>query len=159
MRGMFGSRKFASKSNEMLRLCQSVVVTSFEDLAPRSELIMSLEANGQLPRWDIFMTIAAVGVAIAPARAHLNEKQFRGFHAGLMQQLASWYEPAPAMLDHLFKFIVDRHEMGDNREFAVGAWVLSNLKGDMPTDEELAPAQAIGDYLNDSLEHWWDQAR
>lgn len=156
---MFGSRKYTSKSNEMLRLCQSVVVTSYEDLAPRSELISSLEANGQLPRWDIFMTVAAVGVALAPARRHLDEKQFRHFHAGLIQQLVAWYEPSPAMLDHLFKFIVDRRNIGDNREFAIGAWVLSNLKGDMPSEEELVPAQAIGDYLNDSLEHWWEQTQ
>lgn len=146
------------KAAALLHICHSLVMSSFDDFGPRSPVIGSLAATGRLERWDIVMTVAAVASALGTLETRLSTRQFRAFHASVERHLRRWNPASPKLLQHLIQFIVERSRAQVNRADATGEWVISNLKRDAPTDEELHIAPELGQYLADAFAHWWEQS-
>ncbi|WP_432797106.1 hypothetical protein [Poriferisphaera sp. WC338] len=152
---MIGTSKYKKKAEILVRSCESIVVTSFEDIAQYSQLVADLEHKRQIDVWDRMVLVASVGTAVIELENRMRDRDFQSFYSIIAKMLGKLDSHGPELLSHLLMFIHAQEERGHPRVNSVGAWVLSNIKGAAPTVEELTPAAYIGDYLKRSLASWW----
>lgn len=154
---LFGdpSRKYRRKAQSLVSNCQAFAMTTFDDFASACPVVGALSARGDTERWDVVMTVAGVGIALAEIEDALPEKQFEAFYRALLDRLRPWYANADQLLQHQVRFVSQRAEHGVARPSAVGEWVVSNLKGGPPTHGDLAIAPLIGKQLQTALDGWW----
>ena len=103
------------------------------------------------------MTVAAVGIAIETIDDSVPESQLKRFHELLVKELSGSHPVAVEMLEHLTEFVGKMSQSHMPRTAAVGAWVVSNLKGEAPTEVEHDISPDIGQYLETALLGWWDR--
>lgn len=92
--------------------------------------------------WDFFMTIAGAGLYLIANKSNEN------VHKEIVTQLFELDKQMPEGLANFFAYIENSKDEDTDIRIKVGLWVLWNIIGSTPTEEEskeLAPA--IGSYL------------
>ena len=99
--------------------------------------------------WDFFMTAGGVGMYLFTNKVDENE------YAEIINQLKEADKQMVDAVDNLFTYLETRKSMNVDIRMATGFWVLWNIAGNPPTQEEskeLAPA--IGIYLQNVINNF-----
>jgi len=126
-----------------IKYLNTLVITSlvpFLDKYPELKDILNASQNSA-SNWDFFMTVAGAGLYLT-ANEKVDDNEIRN-------QLAEIDKQMPTALGNFYCFIKNNKSDKLSIESVIGFWVLWNIKGQTPTENEsknLAPA--IGRYLS-----------
>lgn len=126
-----------------IKYLNTLIITSlvpFLDKYPELKDIINTGQNS-VSNWDFSMTVAGAGLYLT-VNEGVDDNEIRN-------QLAEIDKQMPTALDNFCGFINNNKNDKLNIEAVIGFWVLWNIKGQTPTENEsknLAPA--IGRYLS-----------
>jgi len=156
---MFGWSRKKSCSEEakrLLQLSQTIPVTCTTTILDTFPAIANLFRRPEFSveqHWDFFVTSVCLGMGLfLYGRDRPND--LRPFATALLAQVANWNCQAVSAIDDFQKFVNRNTESGFDLETSVGSWILWNLKGDTPSEQEIAAAGAIGTLIVNGLHSW-----
>jgi len=121
------------------------VVTALVPFIDKYPVLKKLLNKSKNPSsdWDFYMTVAGVGSYF------LINKVSETKHKKLLIELAEFDKQGVEALNNFTVFIENNKNEGIDLKASVGFWVLWNIKGIQPTqDESRELAPAIGAYLH-----------
>jgi len=120
------------------------VITALVPFIDKYPILKKLLNKSENPSsdWDFYMTVAGVGSYF------LTNKVSEIKHKELLIELAELDKQGVEALNNFTVFIENNKNEGIDLKASIGFWVLWNIKGSQPTqDESRELAPAIGAYL------------
>lgn len=122
----------------------TIVITALVPFIDKYPVLKELLNSSKNPSsdWDFYMTVAGVGSYL------LTNKDSGTKHKEILIELAEFDKQGVEALNNFTMFIENNKNKGIDLKASVGFWVLWNIKGSQPTqDESRELAPAIGVYL------------
>jgi hypothetical protein len=150
------------KARRLRRKAENVVaaakIAANSGLVPLLDRIPTVDLMARTKgsnHWDFFATIAAVGAGMLYGYASIPDEDVPAVEQALRQALSAWDEQGYEAYLNFAGFVACNVDAQVATPVAIGAWVLWNLKGAQPTDEEMTAAPAIGGFLCGSMDKEW----
>ena len=129
-------------------------LTSFIDNYPNIKKLIKNEKGSE--SWDFFMTIAGIHAAFLHVNQDWILNYLEYFEDCIENSMWEWHPRASGALTDLNNYIQKFTKKDVQYETVLGSWVMLNLKGTDPNEEETKIANIIGDILVDSVLDWWE---
>jgi hypothetical protein len=131
--------------DELINGIHLAVVGATAAFLQKYPVLRRILSKSQRPKndWDFYMTVAGLGVY------YLRHKVSPHRHSALMAAISQFDRQMPEGLSNLYGYFASHTDANIDSRIKVGFWVLWNIAGEPPTQEEsrdLAPA--IGVYLD-----------
>ncbi len=106
--------------------------------------------------WEFFMTIGGIHAALHDEDQYWFLNHLICFEDCMEHSMSKWHPLANDAFRDLNNYIQKYKKKDIQYETVLGSWVMLNLKGTDPNEEETKIANIIGDILVDSVLNWWD---
>ncbi len=151
------SIQIEKRADSLINLAKNVSKSSlagFIDNYPTIKNLIKNEKDGD--SWNFFMTIAGIHAAFLHVNQDWILNYMEYFEDCIENSMWEWHPRASGALTDLNNYIQNCKRKDVQYETVLGSWVMLNLKGTDPNEEETKIANIIGDILVDSVLNWWD---
>ena len=135
-------------------------IVSFQSVD--KEFHLAVDSSNPFSAWDFFVTVGGVTVAVFSLFQRFPEEKAVRLFNQICKELDEWDVNGSRALEDCRAFIARslQGSPGQHSDVtpkdALGMWVLWNIYGRCPSDEEAKPARAIGGMLEHAFSSWWD---
>jgi len=134
------------RAAKIVSICEIVAIDSAKPLCGRYPILNNWHSSDQ--DWNFLFTIAAVGACIFNMPKHTFEEDSGAeFTQALIDSINEWHPRGHEAFQDMRSFVDRYMNEGIAPDLALGMWVIWNLKGSTPTEEELGIASVIGKFL------------
>lgn len=151
------SIKIEKRADSLINLAKNVSKSSlagFIDNYPNIKKLINNEKGSE--SWDFFMTIAGIHAAFLHVNQDWILNYIKVFEDCLENSMLKWHPDANDAYTDLNNYIQKSKKKDIQYETVLGSWIMLNLKGTDPNEEETKIANIIGDILVDSVLDWWE---
>lgn len=123
--------------------------------------VLSLKHIDDFTNLDFFMTVAGVGIAFMLIKFQFKKSQGEKIAVLIKEALDNWHPRAYSALTNLLDFISHQPTIKDKNgrdvslQYAIGNWVIYNMKNDIPSKEEMTYSFVIGGSLLKLFGSYW----
>lgn len=161
---MLKSKECEEKAESLIFIANTLAISSSADLCKRFTVLDDVTSD---PRDLVFlMTIAGVAAGVTSVDEALSDDEFEAFSHVLADRLMEWdflgYRPygdggAYRAYVDLANFVKGGTSNTLETFQAMGFWLVFNLKGASPSEDEARAGIAIGQLLAVSFLDWWNR--
>jgi hypothetical protein len=130
----------------------TVGLPSIEDKFPC--MVEFMRDENAILRWQATMQNALMACAVISTCDSFPRDEAELYVAELMKHYNTKYLNDPR-LDHAMQFAMEMRTQGISLVAAFGFWVLSELKGEKPTDDNLELVSPLGIVITELGQEWW----
>lgn len=152
----FQKGKYRDEAERLLQLSSILSIgstTSVLNKFPAVEAIFRSPGFSVKGHWDFFLTCAGIGTGLY-LFGEQRPSDVRPFATVLLKHLAKWDQQAVPAIEDFQKFVIRNMSAGFDFPTSVGCWVVWNIKGATPSQEELSAAPVIGGLVVSGLRDW-----
>jgi hypothetical protein len=134
------------RADKIVSICETMAISSAKLLCERYPILNNLIPSDQ--DWNFLVTIAAVGACILNMpKPAFEEDSGEEFNHALTDSIDEWHPRGHEAFQNMTSFVDRYMNEGIAPDLALGMWVIWNLKGSTPTEEELGIASVLGTFL------------
>ena len=130
----------------------SVGLPKMEDKFP--SLVEIMRDEYATLRWQSTMHNALMACAVISTCDTFPRDEAEIYVAELMKHYCAKF-PDDRRMDHAMQFVMDMRAQGHSLPAAFGFWVLTELKGEKPADNELDLVAPLGAVITGLGVEWW----
>lgn len=159
-----GRKQCHGKAESLMSLANILAISSWE-IYNQFPLLTNIVRDDR--HLVFLLTVAGVAAGVMLDDENTPKVEQREFAYAIGEKLMKWdyngYNPygeggAYRAYADLANFVKSRRNEGLNSFLAMGFWLIFNLKGSQPDDEEAKVGAIIGQFLAASFSGWWNKA-